>query len=418
MNVPIIASRILQGGQGSGSVLPANLLAKFSVLWAGDVSGNNLVDEISGQLLPITGKDFVGSIIPGTSTATLALPNTASLKTDDGNDNLWYTGAGTVRQVPIGHLFTSDYYRTLVKYSNTSPYDVSWFGLLKSDATLSSDELNQLHTYFQLHIYWSGVFNNYGVLKNNRALEGQGCKGWIARLNVLSLTNPSEAVRLSVHKTFLDINNGDYTLWDKVDALWCFMINDSALVTGASTVSIKTPGLARLTFPVAPTYTTSGFSGNAVDQYANTNFNPTLHAVNYTRDSACRIVYKYLSSGAAALDGHPSFTGDNAMQNASTGAQRINSVGNTAASLNLAGVGYMALDRLDGTNLSGYNGVTKTDTTATSKALTNESFSILRNAFGYGASGVSFYALAGHLTQAQHLIIKNAMDAHKTRLGL
>lgn len=404
---------------GSTEAFPEALKSLFSVLWLGNISSNTMIDE-SGNAndITITSKDFVTDYIPPTSTATFALANSAPLKVDDNFDGAWYTDAGAVKQVPVSHFINNDYTRTLVKYSNSAPYNVEWIGLLDDAATPTTDQWNQLHELFQLNPYWSGVFNINGVVKDNRALEGQGYKGWISYVDFLSLTNPTTTVKASINKTFLEINSNDSTLWDLMDAVWCHMLNDSALVTGAGTVSMKRPSLDRMTFPVAPTYTASGFLGNASTQYALTNYNATQHAQNYSQNSACFGVFKYAAgAGINGIFGHPSFTGTNTMQNSSTSANRINGGGNSTAA-DFSGTGYRALNRSGSASVQGYRGTTQTTGTGASGALTNEDFSVLRNAFGYSDAGISWTFIGGSLTQAQHGILNTAFTNHKTRLGL
>lgn len=43
-------------------------------------------------------------------------------------------------------------------------------GILKDAEILTLNEINLLHKYFQLWIFWSGILNAYGVIKENRIL--------------------------------------------------------------------------------------------------------------------------------------------------------------------------------------------------------------------------------------------------------
>jgi len=398
--------------------LPFNLQAKFSFLSVNMDTGD---DIISDNDLTITNKDYTGTI-PYTSTATLQMANVAGLKTDDDFDAALYTDAGTPRTLTAANLLDNDYTRTLVKYSGTSPFGIEWIGLLQKDVSISESEWNQLYVYFDLSVFWNGTFNENGEYKDNRALEGQGYKGWIAYIDELELTHPSVTVKGSLNKMFLEINRNDKTIWAKMDALWVFMLNDISLVNTTACISMVRPSINAFSFPVAPTYTLSGFEGNASSQYGNSNFNATTDAINYTINSACRIIYKYKAGvGNSGLDGHPSFTGTNFMQNNSTAANRINQNGNSV-SANFGGIGYRAIDRAAASGagaVSSYVGTTKTDGTGVADAsLTNEKFSVLRNSNGYSDAGAAIYAISGHYIQAQHGILNTAMTNHKTRLGL
>lgn len=397
----------------SGGGLPSNIRSLFSFLWLGTISGSELVDVISGNNITVTGMDF-STTIPSTSTATLAMANVAALKTDDGFDGLWFTDAGAVNQVPVSYLIGNDYSRTIVKYEDSSPYNISWIGVLDDAVSLTSDQIDSLHLYFRLHIFWSGVFNNYGYLKDNRALQGYGYKQWLAEVNAASLTNPSETVKSSVNKLCLDLIN--YGVASGMDRCWNFMLNDSALVDGAGTISLFNSGETRLTFPVAPTYTASGFKGGS-SSYANTQFNPSTQGTNYTLNNASRGLYKYSAGTPTAyIDGHASSAVNAITEAASSSLQRIN--GNSGGVGDTRPLGYFALDRSDASNHIGYKETASSSATAASSSLVNENITILRAAFGYGDAGISFYYLGRSFSAAEHLNIRLAFLAHKTRLGL
>lgn len=151
--------------------LISSLIAgKMSVLWLGEVDGNYLINSEGDNDILITGKDFTESYIPATSSATFSLPDVASLKSDD-EDNLWYSAGGDIQQLTVNDLISEDYERTVVKYSNFSPYNIYWIGLIKSGETFTNAELNLLHYYFELWILWSGFLVSKGKLKGNRLLS-------------------------------------------------------------------------------------------------------------------------------------------------------------------------------------------------------------------------------------------------------
>lgn len=141
----------------------------FSYLWIGTVSGLYLVSERPDQRkITITSKDFTSDYIPYSSSSTFSLPADSDFIADD-TDNLWFT-AGVPNSVSVSDLADSDYSRTLVKCSHEDPYDITAIGLLRNALTLTASQTNQIHQYFQLWIYWSGYYNDYGYLKDNRLL--------------------------------------------------------------------------------------------------------------------------------------------------------------------------------------------------------------------------------------------------------
>jgi len=149
---------------------PAVLKAKMLILFTGSISGNSLLSEVGSDVITVSGKDFATNTIPASSAATFTLPNTATYKAAD-IDYLWFTEAGVPRNVTVAELIGYDFARTVICYSSTAPHDIQWIGLLQADATLSETEINLLHRAFRLHIFWSGVWNDYGYFKDNRGFE-------------------------------------------------------------------------------------------------------------------------------------------------------------------------------------------------------------------------------------------------------
>lgn len=412
-----VAIRAVSSQQKNNArLLPSDLISLFSVLYLGDISGNALTDVIGGNDFTITGKDFSTNYIPATSTATFSLSNNAALKVDDGFDGAWFDDAGTSKQLTVTQLLNNDFSRTLIKFSNIAPYDIQWIGLLDDAATPTNSQWNRLHTYFQLHLYWSGVFNDFGVQKENIPPTGRGYKGWSAQVASLSLTLPSESVKSSLNKVCIDINNYSYV--SGLNRMWVFMLNDNTLVNGAGTVSLISPESSLFTFPVAPTYTINGFVGDGSTQYGSTNFNPSSNGPPiYTLNSASRGMYIY-TSGGGYFDGHIA-SPDNVITNSNnSGLHRINSGTNFSGGVDMSGSGYRAINRSSATTTSIYNDLTKSDWTTSSSGLANENLTVLRSTFGYGTAGISMYYIGRSFTQSEHSNIRTIFLSHKTRLGL
>lgn len=143
------------------------IAGKMSVLWLGDVEGNYLINTEGEDDILITSKDFTETYIPFTSAATFSLPDVASLKLDD-SDNLWFDGSGVIQQLSVSDLIDNDYNSTVVKYADNTPYHIYWIGLIKNGESFTEDELNLLHHYFKLWVFWSGYWNDNGAIKENR----------------------------------------------------------------------------------------------------------------------------------------------------------------------------------------------------------------------------------------------------------
>jgi len=132
----------------------------FSFLWIGRTSFYNpdyLISESPDRrAITVLGRDFDTTYIPGGSTALFTLPTDVDFIADD-LDNLWFTG-GLQNNVTVDELITGDY-RTVVKYANDSPYDISAIGLLRNDAIFTLELENELACDFDLWLFWLGLIN-------------------------------------------------------------------------------------------------------------------------------------------------------------------------------------------------------------------------------------------------------------------
>lgn len=153
----------------SSEELSSTLLAKFAMLWVGDISGNNLLNALDTDYIIVTGKDFATDYIPATSAATFALPNTAPYIAAD-QDYLWFDSGGSPRAVTVAELIGYDFNRTFVMYADSSPYHIYAIGVLADGETLTESDWNELHAFFDLSIFYTGELNLYGHLKENRTI--------------------------------------------------------------------------------------------------------------------------------------------------------------------------------------------------------------------------------------------------------
>ncbi len=137
-------------------------------LWIGQIVGNDLISETDGRKIAITGKDFITTYIPYSSVATFKLPLDPDFVADD-TDGLWFTG-GVQNSVTTSNLVDTDFARSIIKFQNEDPYDISAIAILKSTVTLTSAQIDQLSQTFYLWLFWSGFYNDNGYLKDNRLL--------------------------------------------------------------------------------------------------------------------------------------------------------------------------------------------------------------------------------------------------------
>jgi hypothetical protein len=166
-----INANIIPVSRKSGLGWASYWISQMDLLWLGKVIGNQLID-ISGNdnHIAITNKDFTGNSIPGSSSSTFQIPNSAGLIAND-TDNIWFDLAEANRDVTVSEMNGYDFSRTIVIYSNVAPFNVKGIGLLKSTVALTQTQINLLHRNFKLSIFWSGVLNDFGYVKDNRGFD-------------------------------------------------------------------------------------------------------------------------------------------------------------------------------------------------------------------------------------------------------
>lgn len=153
------------------SGLPDTLLAKMLYFWTGKYDGDDLLSNLDTSVITVTSKDWSSKYINSASTATFAVPNNPTYLNADGADDFWFDAGNTLIQVDLAQLIGYDPQRTFIKYADFDPYHVYAICILKTGEVLTDDEKNILSHYFKLHLFYFGVLNNFGYLKDNVGFE-------------------------------------------------------------------------------------------------------------------------------------------------------------------------------------------------------------------------------------------------------
>jgi hypothetical protein len=196
--------------------LPESLDGKFLFLGHySNISGGEMPNILGADSLTVSGD--VGS-------ETYQCPNTQEYINAD-TDGIWFIYEEP-QNTTTANLIGYDFGRTIVKYNNDSPSSIETIGILKADETLTSDEENELHSFFNLPVYWSGAFNEYGRIKSNRGLEKSVYLGTAPHNLSVSLEG-SDIIRLTWDcnasdedgfKIYASVEGADYSLLDIVAA--------------------------------------------------------------------------------------------------------------------------------------------------------------------------------------------------------
>lgn len=183
--------------------------------------------------------------------------------------------------------------------------------------------------------------------------------------------------------------------WAKLDIFMCFATN--ATSGAEATVEWKS-GVPMGVLVNSPTFNANqGFTGNGIDAYIDTQFDPYNMGMNYQQDNASRYFFPYAFNGAGPMDGL--LGAENRMLLDATNEHRINQ-DNT----NLSGpfeytttVEPKSIHRTGATTIRLYNGTVSENRTAFSAVPFAESQRILTSDGNYADHTVAAYAMGASM---------------------
>ena len=182
--------------------------------------------------------------------------------------------------------------------------------------------------------------------------------------------------------------------WAKLDLFMCFATDSDYTFAGVNWKSGAPEGYG----VNSPTFIRNeGFTGNGVDAYIDTQFNPTISGINYTQNNASRYFFPYAFSGAGPMDGSIQGGGgsrNKMLLNDST-SHKINQSGTVPLSSTFEytdTVEPKSIHRTSATNVTLFNGTTSANRTAVSFALSGANLYILRDTNDYADHTVAAYA--------------------------
>lgn len=186
-------------------LIPASLSDKF--LFLGQYS------KITGGQMPnLVGDDYL-TVTGDAGSEVYKCPNTAAYIAAD-TDYIWFGVSGTQRNTSTAELTGYDLQRTPVKYADETPYVIDLIGILKAGEVLSEGELNDLHTFMSLPLYWIGTINDFGVLKGNR---GVGQNLYVTPPESASISQIGEGTGLQITWDDVCLNADSFKIWRSDD---------------------------------------------------------------------------------------------------------------------------------------------------------------------------------------------------------
>ena len=250
-----------------------------------------LYSEISGGQMPnkVAGSTDYLTVSGSTGSETFQAPDTAPYKAAD-TDYIWFTTLAVQRTTTTAELIAYDLQRTPVKYGNVTPNALNAIIILKAGETLTSDEIDRLHTDMSLSVYWSGVWNDNGSIKDNRTVNQSvyyvpESAALFARMVTASET-PNYARKKIINDTVIGLQvNG---LWSKMDACWLMASHGtlSARMNWIADAYNLTQGTGLPEFEVD-----RGFLGVPTTKFLKTGFVPSTASGKYAANDAAFGVY-------------------------------------------------------------------------------------------------------------------------------
>jgi hypothetical protein len=196
---------------GGGGWTPSNdsvLLTKL-LFWGkySEIAGGVMPNKIDAGVTSLTVAGSVGS-------ETYKAPDVDDTFVDadahGATDYIWFKTDETQRTTTTAELIGYDFARTLIKYDNTTPYQIREIIILADGATLTTSEENNLRDYMNLSIWWSNVLSSHGDVKGNR---GVGQSVWTPEavtFPTVSTATIEDAAKANVVITFNHTINTSY----------------------------------------------------------------------------------------------------------------------------------------------------------------------------------------------------------------
>jgi len=226
---------------------------------------------------------------------------------------------------------------------------------------------------------------------------------------------PTGAILTALNELVVDIKG--YGLFSRMDGFFNFAYFSNSLLQPFSRICFKRLILSTISGNV--TYSASGFKGGT-NGFINLFFNPqTTNANGYYKQNLGgrgAVVYSQATSANKVIDGEIGEY-NNIMLGESSTVQRINS-GSISTAIDFGGTGLMSLNRLDATNLEGFNKAVKTTSTAASKVPVSQEISLFRNVSNYGNTGTSMYYFGDRFTAAEVTNLRTAYNKYLLAIGL
>ena len=230
---------------------------------------------------------------------------------------------------------------------------------------------------------------------------------------------PSSRVRRMQNKLVLALKSSG--IWSRLDILYIFLSDSDASFT---TLNWKNPSTHQATLFGGLTFeTNAGFTGNGTNAYINTNWNPTLHGVNYKLNDAAAFAYTNNNINrnsdllfGGQLSGSASdlriYANPSNLANNYNG--RLNSL-NDLPTPNANSIGHYLISRPDAAQVNTFKNLTPTNFMNVSTDLPNLDVLLLRQLSTYSLRNIQYFG-AGAALGAENTDLYNALTDYRASL--
>jgi hypothetical protein len=259
-----------------------------------NASRSAYISTSSGELSPTTAFGAIDGVVTGTGTARFSNASSGFHRINAGanlatSQDLLGGGLRTISRIDSATVVV-----TAGSVANTSASaSTTNSGLaqlvFRSSAVYGDCEVGMYAMGSEL----TGVYSSFSTLINNymRAMETSFDADYQAVINKavsLGYNLPSAYCQYMQNDMVVKLKSAG--IWSKLDLFYMFESDSSDL--NFATLNWKDPNSFQITAVNAPTWLQGrGISTNGTTQFLNTNWTPSLHAVNYTLNDAC-VFYK------------------------------------------------------------------------------------------------------------------------------
>lgn len=201
--------------------------------------------------------------------------------------------------------------------------------------------------------------------------------------------------------------------WTKLDVLYLFASHDPVFAL----VNLVNPTSFVATAVNNPTFISNrGFTGNGVDAYINTGFNPFVASGNYSLNDACRFLYLRIA-GMDALDGLPNSNANRLLRSNSDNHRINQGTASYDPAFSMNSTGFKYIGRASSSEIFLANSSNTGTRTVSSSSVANAPQVVLRSQNNYGTGSISVYGMGANFN-ASYASLRSVVESYLSAVGV